>query len=124
MGCDSDNGPGAESEVEYELLQQNLYETGSVGTPSPGTVETEHASEANDEQHLTIRPTGDSVATFEATVDGVIESADDGADLPGLGKSVEDAVLEKSREYRIIGSLTDIRITGPAAAFLDNEHVA
>lgn len=57
-------------------------------------------------------------------MDGVIESADGGADVPGLGKSAEDAVLEKPREYRIIGSLTDIRIKGPAAAFLDGEHVA
>lgn len=123
MGCDNDNGRGAEPEVEYELMRQNLFETSSVGTPSLGTVGTEHASETDDEQHLAIRPTGDSVATFEVTVDGVIESVGDGG-VPGLGKSAEDAVLEEPREYRIVGGLTDVRIKGPAAAFLDGERVA
>ncbi|MDS0300445.1 hypothetical protein NDI76_16985 [Halogeometricum sp. S1BR25-6] len=123
MGCDNENGPDAGSEVEYELMRQNLYETSSVGTPSPGTVGTERVSEAEKEQYLTIRPTDDRVATFEATVDGVIEPTGDG-DLPGLGKSVEDAVSEGSREYRIVGSLMDVRIKGPAAAFLDGERVA
>jgi hypothetical protein len=48
----------------------------------------------------------------------------DGANSPGLGVSIEDAVSEESREYRIVGGLTDIRIKGPAAAFLDGERVA
>lgn len=124
MGCDNDNGRGAEPEVEYQLMRQNLFETSSVGTPSLGTMETEHASKVDDEQYLTIRPTGDSVATFEVTVDGVIESVGDGGSVPGLGKSAEDAVLEEPREYRIVGGLTDVRIKGSAAAFLDGERVA
>lgn len=125
MGCDDDNGRGAEPEVGYELMRQNLFETSSVGTPSLGTVGTERVSETDDEQHLVIRPTGDSVATFEVTVDGVIESVGDGdASLPGLGKSAEGAVLEEPREYRIAGSLADVRIKGFAAAFLDGERVA
>jgi hypothetical protein len=129
MGCDSDNGSDTGSEVEYELMRQNLFEADSVGTPSPGTMGTEDVSETKDtreageEQYLTIQPTGDSVATFEATVDGVIESADD-AGLPGLGRSAEDAVSEDPREYRIVGSLMDVRIKGPAAAFLDGDRVA
>lgn len=125
MGCDDNNGRGAGPEVEYELMRQNLFEASSVGTPSLGTVGTERASGTDDEQHLSIRPTGDSVATFEVTVDGVIESIEDGgASVPGLGKSAEDAVLEEPREYRIVGGLTDVRIKGSAAAFLDGERVA
>lgn len=124
MGCDNENGRGAEPEVEYELMRQNLFETSSVGTPSLGTVGTERVSETDDGQHLAIRPTGDSVATFEVTVDGVIESLGDDGAVPGLGRSAEDAVLEEPSEYRIIGDLTDVRIKGSAAVFLDGERVA
>jgi hypothetical protein len=49
MGCDNGDDRGAEPEVEYELMRQNLFETNSVGTPSLGTVGTEPVSEANDE---------------------------------------------------------------------------
>ena len=125
MGCDNDDGPDAEPETEYELMQQNLFETNSMGTPSLGTMETESVSESDDGQHLMIRSTGDGVATFEATVAGTIRAVEDtGATLPGLGKSAEDAVSAETREYRITGGLTNIRIKGPAAAFLDGERVA
>jgi hypothetical protein len=93
-----------------------------MGTSALGTPETEHVT---DDQYLTIRPTDDGVATFEATVDGRIKSADDlDAILPGLGKCVEDAILNEPRQYILRGSLTNLRIDGPAAAFLDGDRVA
>ncbi|QIB73976.1 hypothetical protein G3I44_06520 [Halogeometricum borinquense] len=121
MGCDEVDGP---TDVETDHDNQN-HESDDMGASALGTLGTEGGTEPRQDQYLTLRPTGDGVATFEATVDGYIKSADNlGAKIPGLGKSAEDAIQNEPRQYILTGELTSIRITGPAAAFLDGERVA
>lgn len=120
MGCDDNDGP---SDGEAERDRQNR-ESETTGTSALGTLGSDDVDSRTD-QYLTIRPTGDGVATFEATVDGRIKSADDlDAIIPGLGKSAEDAVANEPKQYILNGRLADLRIDGPAAAFLDGERVA
>jgi hypothetical protein len=122
MGCDDTDGPTADVETDHDQPNNENSGTTSMGTSALGTPETETVT---DDQYLTIRPTDDGVATFEATVDGRIKSADDlDAILPGLGKCAEDAIQNEPRQYIFTGNLTSIRIDGPAAAFLDGDRVA
>jgi hypothetical protein len=123
MGCDDTDGPADGAATDHDQPNRENAGATSMGTSALGTLGTEDA--AGDDQYLTIRPTGDGVATFEATVDGRIKSADDlDAVLPGLGTCTEDAILNEPRQYILSGDLTSIRVDGPAAAFLDGERVA
>ncbi|SFR36578.1 hypothetical protein [Halogeometricum limi] len=124
MGCDNEDSLTHEGETEASQTKDQSSDADATGKQALGTLGSGSATE-DEEQFLTIRSTGDGVATFEATVDGRIKSATDlDAILPGLGKSVEDAVSNEERQYILYGGLTNVRINGPAAAFLDGERVA
>lgn len=121
MGCDE--GPDGTTETKRELTRRAMLGMTAAGVPALGALGVAAEPTTGTGQYLTVRPTGDGVARFEATAGETIETVDgDGA--TGLGRSVEDAVGDAPRRYRLVGGLSDVRVDGPAAVLLDGDRVA
>jgi hypothetical protein len=124
MGCERENGrrDGDAGTDHDEIARRTvLGAAAAMGVSTLGGLAT--ASEGS-EALLTIRPTGEGVATFEVTADERIESVHDRhAYTTSVSKSAEDALSEEARQYRVVGRVTDLSVKGPAAAYLNGERL-
>lgn len=96
--------------------------------PRNGQSQTDASSPANDvrvrrsnaENTLVVRGEPGAVSSYQITVSERIRP-DAGETAVGTSRAVEDAVREGRRRYAFSGSITDLRIDGPAMVFVNGE---
>jgi hypothetical protein len=120
MGCERDNGRcDGDAGTDNDVIARRTV-LGAAAAMGVSTLGGLASASDEGEDLLTIRPTGEGVATFEVTTDEHIESVHDRhAYTTSVSKSAEDAVSEEARQYYVVGQVTDLSIKGPAEAYLN-----
>ena len=112
-------------ELPFSRQSENDASSTADAPANAGQTSTADVDRSNGENTLVVRGKSTAVSSYQITVSERIRSdAPVDATDPEATRAVEDAVRDGRRQYAFSGSITDLRVNGPAMVLVNGEPLS